>query len=50
MKVLPSIQSPKDLRLIKKELLPTLCQELRDTIISTVSKNGGHLGSSFGAV
>lgn len=50
MKVLPSIQSPKDLRLIKKELLPTLCQELRDTIISTVSKNGGHLGSSLGAV
>lgn len=50
MKVLSSIQSPKDLRLIKKELLPTLCQELRDTIISTVSKNGGHLGSSLGAV
>lgn len=50
MKVLPSIHSPKDLRLIKKEHLPTLCQELRDTIISTVSKNGGHLGSSLGAV
>ena len=50
MKVLPSIHSPKDLRLIKKEHLPTLCQELRDTIISTVSKNGGHLGSSLGAM
>ena len=50
MKVLPSIHSPKDLRLIKKEHLPTLCQELRDTIISTISKNGGHLGSSLGAV
>ena len=50
MKVLPSIQSPKDLRLIKRELLPTLCQELRDTIIKTASKNGGHLGSSLGAV
>ena len=50
MEVLPSIHSPKDLRLIKKEHLPTLCQELRDTIISTISKNGGHLGSSLGAV
>lgn len=50
MKVLPSIQTPTDLRLIKKELLPTLCAELRQTIIDTASKNGGHLGSSLGAV
>jgi len=50
MKVLPSIHSPQDLRLIKKELLPTLCEELRQTIIETASKNGGHLGSSLGAV
>ena len=50
MKVLPSIQTPQDLRLIKKEHLPTLCQELRDVIIKTASKNGGHLGSSLGAV
>ncbi|MBR2082976.1 MAG: 1-deoxy-D-xylulose-5-phosphate synthase [Elusimicrobiaceae bacterium] len=50
MKVLPSIHSPQDLRLIKKEHLPTLCQELRDVIIQTASKNGGHLGSSLGAV
>ena len=50
MKVLPSIQSPKDLRLIKKEHLPTLCEELRQVIIDTASKNGGHLGSSLGAV
>lgn len=50
MKVLPSIHSPQDLRLIKKEHLPTLCRELRDVIIKTASKNGGHLGSSLGAV
>lgn len=50
MKVLPSIKNPKDLRLIKKEHLPTLCEELRQTIIETASKNGGHLGSSLGAV
>ncbi len=50
MKVLPSIHNPQDLRLIKKEHLPTLCEELRETIIKTASKNGGHLGSSLGAV
>jgi len=50
MKVLPSIKSPRDLRLIKKELLPTLCAELREQIIKTASQNGGHLGSSLGAV
>ena len=50
MKVLPSINAPRDLRLIKQELLPTLCEELRQEIIQTASKNGGHLGSSLGAV
>jgi len=50
MKVLPSVNNPHDLRLIKKELLPTLCEELRHVIIETASKNGGHLGSSLGAV
>ena len=50
MKVLPSIHSPRELRLIKKEHLPTLCRELREVIIQTASKNGGHLGSSLGAV
>lgn len=50
MKVLPSIQNPRDLRLIKKELLLTLCEELRQVIIDTASHNGGHLGSSLGAV
>ena len=50
MKVLPSIQNPRDLRLIKKELLPTICEELRQVIIDTASHNGGHLGSSLGAV
>lgn len=50
MNILPSIQNPKDLRLIKKELLPQLCEEIRQEIITTISKNGGHLGSSLGAV
>ncbi len=32
------------------EQLEQLCQELRDKIITTVSKNGGHLSSNIGAV
>ena len=50
MKVLPTVKTPADLRNIKRELLPTLCEEIRQEIIQTTSKNGGHLGSSLGAV
>ena len=50
MKVLPTVKTPADLRNIKRELLPQLCEELRQEIIQTTSKNGGHLGSSLGAV
>lgn len=50
MKVLPTVKNPADLRNIKRELLPQLCQELREEIIRTTSHNGGHLGSSLGAV
>ena len=50
MKVLPTVKTPADLRNIKRELLPQLCEEIREEIIKTTSKNGGHLGSSLGAV
>lgn len=50
MKVLPTVKTPADLRNIKRELLPELCREIREEIIRTASKNGGHLGSSLGAV
>ena len=49
MKILDKINTPAQLRLLKKELLPELCQEIRQEIISTIAKNGGHLGSSLGA-
>lgn len=50
MKVLSTVKTPADLRNIKRELLPQLCEEIRQEIIQTTSKNGGHLGSSLGAV
>lgn len=50
MDLLEKINSPKDLRKLKKEELPELCQEIRNYIIETISHTGGHLASSLGAV
>ncbi len=44
------VNSPKDLRLLNKHQLNMLSKEIRDIIIDTVSKTGGHLASSLGAV
>ncbi|MCL2888305.1 MAG: 1-deoxy-D-xylulose-5-phosphate synthase [Elusimicrobia bacterium] len=50
MNILPSIRTPQDLRNLNPELLVPLCAEIREAILSAVSQNGGHLGSSLGAV
>src|SRR5512147_711082 len=44
------ISSPRDLKAMKPEELRTLAAELRETIIRTVSVNGGHLASNLGVV
>ncbi len=44
------INSPIDLKAIKRNELPAVCDELRQFIIDEVSKNPGHLGSSLGVV
>ena len=44
------INSPIDLKAIKRNELPAVCEELRQFIIDEVSKNPGHLGSSLGVV
>src|SRR5258708_31751338 len=49
MAILEQIKEPKDLRLLKRDALPQLAKEVRDRILDTVSKKGGHLGSSLGA-
>ena len=48
--ILSTIQSPADLRKLKVEELPQLCEELRDDIIHELSVNPGHLASSLGVV
>jgi 1-deoxy-D-xylulose-5-phosphate synthase len=50
MKILDSVNNPQDLKKIKKENLPILANEIREEIINTLSKNGGHLASSLGVV
>jgi 1-deoxy-D-xylulose-5-phosphate synthase len=47
---LPSLDSPSDLKKVPREDLPLVAEELRDYLISVVSKVGGHLASSLGAV
>lgn len=49
-KQLDRVQSPADLKFMKQAELETLCGELRETIIRTVSQNGGHLSSNLGVV
>ena len=47
---LNKISSPADIKKLNKAETSALCDELRDCIINTVSKNGGHLASNLGAV
>ena len=48
--LLSKIKGPQDVKSLNTNDLPRLCEEIRDIIIDTVSKNGGHLASNLGAV
>ena len=48
--LLKTINSPADLRELTREQLPGLSQELRDFLVDSVSKTGGHLSSNLGTV
>lgn len=50
MAILEKVNTPKDLKNLSIEELEILCNEIRELIIDTVSKRGGHLASSLGAV
>lgn len=50
IKLLQSIDSPKDLKKLSIEQLEELCKELRIFIIDQLCKNPGHFGSSLGTV
>lgn len=48
--LLDQIKNPQDLRRVNQQDLPRLADEIRKEIINVVSKTGGHLASSLGAV
>ena len=48
--LLSQIDSPDDLRVLNKEQLPQVCDELRAYLLETVSRSSGHLASGLGCV
>lgn len=48
--LLDRIHAPQDLKGFTDEELSSLCEEIREIIIGTVSNNGGHLASNLGVV
>lgn len=50
MGYLDKIDSPENLKELSKEKLPILCNELRQFLIESVSRTGGHLASNLGVV
>ena len=48
--ILPSIETPADIKGLSTEELVQLCEEIRTFIVDAVTTTGGHLGSNLGAV
>lgn len=49
-RILDVVESPADLKVLSEEELGILAQEIREQIVATTSKTGGHVASSLGAV
>lgn len=50
MSLLDRIDSPADLRALDRKDLPVLARELREFLVESVSKTGGHFASNLGAI
>lgn len=50
MQLLDNVQFPADIKSLTEQELNQLCDELRDFVIESVSKTGGHLGAGLGVV
>lgn len=48
--ILNTIERPQDIKPLKEKELKQLSEEIRETLVKTVSKNGGHLASNLGVV
>ena len=49
-KYLDKINSPKDIKTLNHDELELLCAEIRELLIESVSKTGGHIASNLGVV
>jgi 1-deoxy-D-xylulose-5-phosphate synthase len=50
VRLLDSIEYPRDIRNLRVEQLVSLAQEIREEVISVISEVGGHFASTLGAV
>src|ERR1041385_7395132 len=50
MKLLQNINSPADLRKLNIDQLPDVADDIRQHILETMSRVGGHTGASLGAI
>ena len=50
MPLLRSLRGPEDLRALPPDQLPALAAEIRDALVTSVAKTGGHLGPNLGCV
>lgn len=48
--LLDTIHQPSDLRALGRQQLPQLATELREFLVDTVSKTGGHFASNLGSI
>ncbi|MDO5110902.1 MAG: 1-deoxy-D-xylulose-5-phosphate synthase [Clostridia bacterium] len=48
--ILRKIHTPADIKKLPKEELAPLASQIRETLVETVSQNGGHLASNLGVV
>ncbi len=50
MGILENINGPRDLDALSNAQLPVLCAEIREHLVQSVAKTGGHLGPNLGVV
>ena len=50
MPLLRSLSGPEDLRALPADQLPALAAEIRDALVTSVARTGGHLGPNLGCV
>ena len=48
--ILDGIEGPADVKALDRDQLPQLCGEVREFLLESVQRTGGHLGSNLGVV